>query len=190
MKALSLCFLGLLTATASADVTIFDVRKNLPMSDTEQVYRDYYISGGNESGLAVGQIITVQRRTPLYDTYQNRSAGDLLLKVAKIKIIHVQRGLAVARLHTEFGRENSPIVEDPFIMIGDRLDLSSATGGGASAKATGGEAEAETPKESRAEAPARPVAQISVNAVELSSEAPRPKQEPNLNPDVQAPVLQ
>ncbi|MGE3760542.1 MAG: hypothetical protein AB7H97_22440, partial [Pseudobdellovibrionaceae bacterium] len=74
---------------AKAELTIFDVRKNLPMSDTDKVYRDFYINGGSESGLASGMVITVQRRQPLYDSYQNRSAGDLQLKVAKIKIIHV-----------------------------------------------------------------------------------------------------
>lgn len=110
-----------------ADLVIFDVRKNLPMSNSDTVYRDFYITGGSESGLSVGMILTVQRRIPLYDNYQNRSAGDLNLKVAKIKIIHVQRGLSVGRLHVEFTREGSPLLEDPFIMIGDRIDLGSAS---------------------------------------------------------------
>jgi len=109
-----------------ADLTIFDVRKNLALSDTDPVYRDFYVSGGTEEGLAVGMLITVQRRVPLYDTYQNRSAGDLQLKVARVKIIHVQKGLAVARLQSEFTRENAPLLEDNFILIGDRLDLASA----------------------------------------------------------------
>ena len=30
-----------------------------------------------EAGLSTGMIVTVQRRMPLYDTYLNRSAGDL-----------------------------------------------------------------------------------------------------------------
>lgn len=119
--------LSLLLPTAHADLTIFDVRRNLPMSDQEKVYRDFYINGGSESGLSVGMVLTVQRRLPLYDSYQNRSAGDLDLKVAKLKIIHVQKGLAVGRLHTEFTRENAPLLEDNFVMVGDSLDLTSAT---------------------------------------------------------------
>lgn len=115
------------SCTAYADLAIFDMRKNLAMSNSETVYRDFYINGGSESGLSVGMVLTVQRRLPLYDSYQNRSVGDLNLKVAKIKIIHVQRGLAVGRLHVEFTREASPLLEDPFIMVGDRLDLSSAS---------------------------------------------------------------
>jgi hypothetical protein len=111
---------------ARAELMIFDVRKNLPMSDADKVYRDFYINGGSEAGITNGMVITVQRRLPLYDTYSNRSAGDLELKVAKVKIIHVQKGLSVARLHTEYARDNSPLLEDNFIMVGDRLDLATA----------------------------------------------------------------
>ncbi len=124
---------------AQAELTIFDVRKNLAMSSAEVVYRDFYINGGSESGLSSGMVLTVQRRLPLYDTYQNRSVGDLQLKVAKIKIIHVQRGLAVGRLHVEFKRDNSPLLEDPFIMIGDRLDLNSASSDKKADNSEGGE---------------------------------------------------
>lgn len=146
---------------AKADLTIFDVRKNLPLSDQDPVFRDFYINGGSESGLSPGMVLTVQRRLPLYDSYQNRSAGDLQLKVAKVKIIHTQKGLAVARLHAEFTRDSAPLLEDNFIMVGDRLDLSSASS----------DKKAELPQESRPIAsvatPAAP--EIFINQVEISS---------------------
>jgi hypothetical protein len=163
---------------AFADLTIFDMRKNLPMSDGEAVYRDYIINGGSEAGLSVGMTVTVQRRLPLYDSYQNRSAGDLSLKVAKIKIIYVQKGMAVARLQSEFTRESTPILEDNFIMIGDRLDLSTATDAG---DKKGDQASAESKPEQLSKpvttAAAAP-AQIVVNHVELSSTAPATPQTP------------
>lgn len=175
--------------TVWADLTIFDVRKNLPMSDTDPVYRDFYIDGGSESGLSVGMVLTVQRRMPLYDSYQNRSVGDLMLKVSKIKIIHVQRGLSVARLQSEFTREGSPLLEDPYIMVGDRIDLSSASsdkkadnGGGESAPTAAAEP---TPP------PTRTAAQIVVNSVELSSQAPVSKAASAPMPQkIDAPILQ
>jgi hypothetical protein len=168
-----------LTVTAPAfadDLTIFDVRKNLAMSDTEKVYRDFYINGGSEAGLSAGMIITVERRMPLYDNYQNRSAGDLQLKVAKIKIIHVQKGISVARLHSEFTRENAPLLEDNFIMVGDRLDMNSATSEKDSKKA-----ENETPSE---------LPQIVVNTVKISDEAPAPNPDPPTPNPVETPILQ
>lgn len=197
MKALFILGLMALPVCAWADLTIFDVRKNLPMSDQEKVYRDFYINGGSEAGIAAGMVITVQRRLPLYDSYQNRSAGDLELKVAKIKIIHAQKGLAVARLHTEFTRENAPILEDNFIMVGDRLDLTSATtdkeGKGGSDK----NAEAEIGEAPKTVAVLKTEPQIVVNSVELSSEVPVPAStasakpaEPEVPNAVDHPVLQ
>ncbi len=124
---LSLFFYLPTLAYGQMAVTIFEVRKTLAMSDDDPVYRDFYVNGGSEVGLSVGAIMTVRRRLPLYDSYQNRSAGDLDLRVARVKVIHVQRGLAVVRLHSEFSREQTPLLEDNFIMVGDMIDLQSAT---------------------------------------------------------------
>lgn len=178
--------LFVLVASGAQGLTIFDVRKNLPMSDNEKVYRDFYINGGSESGLQRGMIITVERRMPLYDTYASRSAGDLQLKVAKVKIIHVQKGLAVARIFSEFTREDAPMLEDPFIMVGDRLDLNSATSEKESKKAEAAPTE-EQQTEPVAAAQVNPTPQIVVNSVELSSES---LPNPNLPQQVTAPVLQ
>lgn len=186
MKALLVLMVLTSSWAANAELTIFDVRKNLAMSDTDKVYRDFYINGGSESGLSVGMIITVQRRHPLYDSYQNRSAGDLQLKVAKIKIIHVQKGLAVARLYSEFTRENAPILEDNFIMTGDQLDLGSATTEKDGKRAANDAAPQPMPV--AAVSPDKTNVQIVVNTVELSSEAAKPPTPTTTNLD--QPVLQ
>ncbi len=183
--------LFLISTPAFAELTIFDVRKNLPMSDSEKVFRDFYVNGGTESGVTRGMIITVQRRMPLYDNYQNRSAGDLDLKVAKIKIIHVQKGLSVARIHTEYDRATTPLLEDNFIMVGDRLDLATAVPD-KSDKASG---ESEGVKDQAADtAPPQPLAasiprgQIVVNSVELSSDSH--KATPQLPANLEVPIQQ
>lgn len=167
-------------ASAAAELTIFDVRRSLPMSDAEKPIRDFYINGGSEAGLNVGLVITVQRRVPLYDTYSNRSAGDLDLKVGRVKIIHVQKGLAVARLQNEFDYSSAPLLEDNFIMVGDRLNLATAVNEGSSKKA-GAEAETEEEQASMIVPSGTTIAgKIIVNTTELSSQV-----EP-----VQAPILQ
>ena len=76
MKAVIFLSVFMIAMNAWADLTIFDVRKNLPMSDDEKVLRDFYINAGSEAGLATGMVITVQRRMPLYDSYQNRTGGQ------------------------------------------------------------------------------------------------------------------
>lgn len=169
-------------------VTIFEVRKTLAMSDADPVYRDFYINGGSEVGLTQGSIITVRRRIPLYDSYQNRSAGDLEVRVAKVKLVHVQRGLAVARLYSEFSREQSPLLEDNYIMVGDLLDLGSATAEKNEKKSASNEENPVMP----AMATAKNEPQILVNSVELSSESISAKASiPSPDPgNVDLPVLQ
>jgi hypothetical protein len=181
---------------AAADLTIFDVRKNIAMSDSDPVYRDFIINGGSDAGLSVGMLLTVQRRLPLYDSYQNRSAGDLQLKVARIKIIYVQKTLAVARLHNEFTREAAPLLEDNFIMVGDHIDLASASSdkGDKKSEAAAEKEEALTPAAeapkpvptaAASEAP-KAVAQIVVNTVDLSSKTvTKSSPTPNEKVDVQ-----
>ena len=184
MKSL-LPFLILLPMRAGADLTIFDTRKNLAMAEGDPVYHDYYVNGGVEAGLSPGMVLTVTRKLPLYDNYLNHSAGDLLLKGAKVRIIQAQKGRSVARQLSEFTRENAPLLEDPFIMIGDELDLSTATNEG---KKT---ASAEAEGKSQPVAP-KAVAQISVNAVDISSTAPPAAKSQGVapTPAVDAPKLQ
>jgi hypothetical protein len=157
MRLLVIMMISLLgTVANSADLTIFDVRKPIAMSDKEHPQKDFYINGGTESGLQTGTVVTVVRRLPLYDSYQSRSAGDLTIPVAKVLIIHVQPGLSVARFHSEIGRNDVPILEENFILIGDRLDLSTATRDKKGA-ANEGDGIAESPKTaSAAPAPAEP----------------------------------
>ncbi len=194
--------LMLLPLNVWADLTIIDVRKNLPMSDSDPVYRDFYINGGSDAGLSTGMVLTVQRRLPLYDNYQNHSAGDLQLKVAKIKLIQVQRGLAVGRLHSEFTREGAPLLEDPFIMVGDQIDLSSASSdkkadaSGENSKPIAAASEDSAPEPEPSSAPAEPAtrqsaAQIVVNSVELpATQAHGKPAEPSLPPKIEASALQ
>lgn len=193
----SLLVLSLQMLGARADVTVFDVRRTLRMSDQDQVLRDYYLNGGQESGLAVGMVVTVTRKLPLYDNYQNRSAGDVHLKVAKLKIIHVQKGLSVGRVQSEFSRENAPLLEDPFVMVGDALDLATAVGDRDRDKdkdkerADGRKDAGEEPSSPASEpnvGMGKPMAQISVHETDMSSQAV--KSPPAAPPPVDAPTLQ
>ena len=99
---ISLCFCrSSPSCFAGGELTVFDVRKPIALSDKEIIQKDYYINAGSEAGLQKGMIITVIRKVPLYDTYQSRSAGDLTVPVAKVRIIQVQQGNSVARFASE-----------------------------------------------------------------------------------------
>ncbi len=124
----SIFFISLLlclktTTTFAQEISIFDVRNTLALSDNEPLYKDYYLNAGSVRGLRVGMIITVVRKVSLYDSYQNKSAGEMNLEVGKIKVIHVQKDLAVARDHSTISRVANPILDYDFVMLGDALDL-------------------------------------------------------------------
>ncbi len=108
------------------DVTVFDVRRPLAMENDQTPPKDYYINAGTNDGLRVGVILTVYRRQTLYDVYQNKSPGDLIVAVGELRIIHVQGEISVARLEKLHTHDDYPNVDFDAIMVGDKADLGSA----------------------------------------------------------------
>lgn len=127
--ALKFIGLALISTTAFAkgpDFSIFEVRRQLALSNDEKTEKDYYIYAGTEEGIKAGTVYDVVRRVPLYDGYQNRSLGEVTIKVAKVKVIFVDKNISIARFHTDFSRESIPILKDNYILLGDVIDVSSA----------------------------------------------------------------
>ena len=108
------------------DATVFDVRRPIAMENDEKPPKDYYINAGANDGLKAGMIVTVERRQSLYDPYQNKSPGDLVVTVGQLRLIHVQGDMSVARLENIDGRQNLPTIEFEAVMVGDKVDLASA----------------------------------------------------------------
>jgi hypothetical protein len=107
--------------------TIFDVRKSLPMEPTEKPYHDFYINAGSEAGFKRGQYLPIRRSLPVHDPIQNKQQAVLTVPVGSLLVIHVDRGLTVARLVQELGNEDRPTLEFEAIMIGDHVDVKGIT---------------------------------------------------------------
>ena len=122
--ALLLNFLTFSTATLA--ISIFEVRKRLPLRNGEEAQRDFYLNGGSELGLKEGMILQVTRRATFQDNYDNKTSIDFVIPVGELKIIFTQKGVSVGRLHQIFDRRNLPVLEDNFLMVGDGVDVSSA----------------------------------------------------------------
>lgn len=106
---------------------IFDVRKSLPMEPTEKAYHDFYINAGIEAGFKRGQYLPIRRSLPVHDPIQNKQQAVLTVPVGNVVVIHVDRGLTVARLVQEVGNEDRPTLEFEAIMIGDHVDMKGIT---------------------------------------------------------------
>lgn len=112
--------------SVAQDLTIFDSRRPVSLTSKQTTYRDFYINGGIEHGVKRGMILTVTRRLTLYDTYRANSPKEIMVEVGRVKIIHAQKGLSVARHYGTFSRANKAVLENDFIMVGDKVDMSSA----------------------------------------------------------------
>jgi hypothetical protein len=109
--------------TIAADINIIEVRRNIPLSDEEPVYKDFYINAGNEAGLKRNQVITVYRRMAIRDAAGTQTFGELDIPVGQLKVISVISRVAVAREYKLISREDEPMLEQIGMMIGDRLQL-------------------------------------------------------------------
>ena len=108
---------------AASDLSVVDVRRNIPLADTDPVYRDYHINAGTEHGLKEGMVVKVNRRVTMRDVTGTQSFGELIIPVGQVKILFVQDKIAVARDFEFFSRDIYPNVEQASVMIGDKLDL-------------------------------------------------------------------
>lgn len=107
----------------SADISIVDVRRNIPLSDEAPVYKDYYLNGGTAEGLKRNQVVNVVRKMTIRDFSGAQSYGELEVVVGQIKIIALNSKVSVAREYKLIPRDEEPMLEQIGIMNGDRLDF-------------------------------------------------------------------
>ena len=127
MKVIGFFFISLLMTSAIAmekEAVVIEIRKKIKLHKTEIVYPDYFINGGTKLGLDKGSVVSVVRRVPVHDPFQNASIGDFRIKVAEVEIIHSDREKAIARLLQIDRTAERPMVKYDSVMVGDRLDLS------------------------------------------------------------------
>ena len=108
---------------AQSEAVVIEVRKKVKLHESERVYADYFIRGGSELGLTEGTLVSVKRRVPVHDPFDNKSVGDFYVKVADLEIIHSDNDKSIGRLVEIDRREARPMLTYDSVMIGDRLDL-------------------------------------------------------------------
>lgn len=120
----ALATLMIYSSFARADIQIIQVKRNLPLSDDEPVYKDYYLSGGKKSGLRENLVVPVWRWVNLRENNQAQDQSMKILEpVGWLKVIFAQDQLAVARLYESADFEKGPVFDQLGIMIGDLISL-------------------------------------------------------------------
>lgn len=125
---LPILFLGLcfVTAAFAERVHIFDVRRNLPMSSKDVVYKDYYLSGGRDVGLRENMVLTVYRISPLHDHARNEARGNMRLRVGQLKILAAGEKNAIARAYKSSDPKQAPVLDVEAFQMGDVVELTEA----------------------------------------------------------------
>lgn len=128
MKTINFIFFILFLATLTAqaeELTVVDVSRNIPLSDDEPIYRDYIIGFGDVSPLKKNLVVLVKRNLNIKSTDQ-KNIGSVDTAVAQVKIIHVDKKIAVARDYKLIPRDSEVMLEHLGVMTGDRIDLAGA----------------------------------------------------------------
>lgn len=128
MKTISLIFFILLVVTLSAQaesMTVVNVRSNIAMSDEDPVYRDYVIDVKDSNSLKKNLVVLIKRKVSLKNS-DAKDVGDVETAVGQLKIIHVDKKVAVAREYKIVPRENEITLDYTNIMVGDEVDLTGA----------------------------------------------------------------
>lgn len=107
----------------AADFVVYGMYRPLDLGNPgETPQKDYYINMGSRHGVHVGDTLEVLRRVSTYDLQTEKLYADILFPFAKVKVIHVENGVAVARMDKINPAEKtpgSPIASNRGIMIGD-----------------------------------------------------------------------
>lgn len=107
--------------------SVIEIKKGFQMDPKDKQHRDLYINAGESSGLRQDVVVEVIRKVTLYDSVHSRSAGEMQIPIAKVKIIFSQPDLSVARFHSWINEATRPSLEYPEVMVGDVLNLASAS---------------------------------------------------------------
>ncbi|OYZ22218.1 MAG: hypothetical protein B7Y39_07945 [Bdellovibrio sp. 28-41-41] len=119
---LVLALLAMHSLASADEISIFEVRRNIPLSDTDPVYKDFYVKNGDGAKLKKNQVYTVTRKVTLRDASGSQVMGEIQSPVGQLKIIAVYGKIAVAREVKVFTREELPMLDNPWFMIGDSLE--------------------------------------------------------------------
>lgn len=123
MMMLFTLLLGFTLKSYAQDISVVDVRRNITMSETDTIYKDFYLSAGPSSGLKKNLVVTAVRKVNIRDASGANAVGEILVPVGQLKVIAVYDRVAVAREFNLLSRDELPMLEQIGIMSGDRIDL-------------------------------------------------------------------
>ncbi|MBU6375479.1 MAG: hypothetical protein KGQ59_05745 [Bdellovibrionales bacterium] len=81
--------------------------------------KDYFINVGTAQGIRNGTVLEVSRKMPTYDLLGEKLYKEIVFPIGTVKVIHVEAGVAIARLEKLFASDKTPVSSPRAIMVGD-----------------------------------------------------------------------
>lgn len=123
---LFITILALTTLSAHAeDHQVFGVKSDFPMNDGQAIYRDVYVNLGTNQGIKAGSSLDAFRVTTTVDEINQRVGKNISYKIARLKVIHAEGDIAVARVEKMLPPESTPTGSYTNVMVGDLVAISS-----------------------------------------------------------------
>jgi hypothetical protein len=116
---------GLPSIAGAQDYTIYSVYKSLDLGNPgETQQKDFYVIMGRAQGVREGTVLEVSRKSYSYDLVSEKLYKEVTFPIAKLKVIHVEPNVAIARLDKMLSPEKTPAITPRAVMIGDVVKVS------------------------------------------------------------------
>jgi hypothetical protein len=109
--------------TSHAAHQVFGIRTDFAMTDGETPFRDVYVNMGTDQGIKVGSQLDAFRTLTTVDEINQRTGQNISFRIAKLKVIHAEGGIAVARVVKMMPPESTPVGTYTNVIVGDTVEV-------------------------------------------------------------------
>ena len=104
----------------AAEHMVYSVYRGVDLGNPGEVpLKDFYVNMGSTHGVHQGMVLEVSRKISTYDLLTEKLYKDMVVPIARIKVIHVENNAAVARLEKMLPAEKFPVSGPRAVMVGD-----------------------------------------------------------------------
>jgi hypothetical protein len=106
---------------ASSEYFVYSVSRAIDLGNPGEAPppKDFYVTIGTAQGIRKGSLLEVTRRTATYDLVNEKIYKDVTVPVGRLKVIHVEKNAAIARLDKLEPIESAPAALVRAVMVGD-----------------------------------------------------------------------
>jgi hypothetical protein len=111
------------------EYTVYQVFRPVDLGETGvQPPKDIFVNMGTNQGVKKGTVLDVYRKISSFDNLTQKLAGDHVIPVGRIKVIHSDEKTSIARLDKFVSVDQEPALLPQAIMIGDVVRPTSGKG--------------------------------------------------------------